>query len=81
MDLELGIAGWVLSGEILREESLTLLEFPEVCASHGVETVELCSRFFASQDARYLNELRNRLADQWTFGAEYRRGYGQYCRC
>ena len=47
MDLELGIAGWVLSGEILREESLTLLEFPEVCAAHGVETVELCSRFFA----------------------------------
>ena len=63
MDLEVGIAGWVLSGEILREKSLTLLEFPEVCASHGVETVELCSRFFESQDARYLNELRNRLAD------------------
>ena len=39
MDLEVGIAGWVLSGEILREKSLTLLAFPEVCAAHGVETV------------------------------------------
>ena len=63
MECELGIAGWLVSGEILREKSLTLLAFPAVCAAHGVKTVELCSRFFESQDARYLNELRNRLAD------------------
>ena len=63
MECELGIAGWVVSGEILREKSLTLLAFPAVCAAHGVKTVELCSRFFESQDARYLNELRRRLAD------------------
>lgn len=63
MDLELGIAGWILSGEILREKTLTLLEFPGVCAKHGVKTVELCSRFFESQDAKYLNELRVILAD------------------
>ena len=63
MELELGIAGWVLSGEILREKTLTLLEFPGVCASYGVKTVELCSAFFESQDARYLNELRGILED------------------
>ena len=61
MELEIGIAGWVLSGEILQEKTLTLLEFPAVCASYGVKTVELCSRFFESQDARYLNELRREL--------------------
>ena len=63
MELELGIAGWILSGEILKEKSLTLLEFPGVCAAHGVKTVELCSTFFESQDARYLNELRGILED------------------
>ena len=63
MEWELGIAGWVLSGEILREKTLTLLEFPGVCASYGVKTVELCSRFFASQDAAYLNDLRGKLED------------------
>jgi len=61
MDLDVGIAGWILSGEILREKTLKLLEFPAVCASYGVKTVELCSRFFESQDAKYLNELRGEL--------------------
>jgi len=63
MNIEIGIAGWVLSGEVLREKTLTLLEFPEVCASYGVKTVELCSAFFTSQDARYLNELHRNLED------------------
>jgi len=63
MDLEIGIAGWILSGEILREKTLTLLEFPKVCASYGVKTVELCSAFFAGQDTRYLNDLRRALED------------------
>ncbi len=63
MDLEIGIAGWILSGEILREKTLTLLEFPKVCASAGVKTVELCSAFFAGQDTRYLNDLRRALED------------------
>ena len=63
MNLELGIAGWILSKEILRDKTLTLLEFPEVCASYGVKTVELCSTFFASQEAKYLNELRGLLED------------------
>jgi len=63
MQLELGIAGWILSEEILRQKTLTLLEFPAVCASHGVKVVELCSLFFENQDAKYLNELRTRLED------------------
>lgn len=63
MGLEIGIAGWIVSGEILQEKTLTLLEFPALCASYGVKTVELCSRFFESQDARYLNELRQILED------------------
>ena len=63
MELEIGIAGWIVSGEILQDKTLTLLEFPAVCASYGVKTVELCSRFFANQDARYLNELRRILED------------------
>ncbi len=61
MTNELGIAGWFLSGEILREKTLTLLEFPAVCAGYGVKTVELCSTFFESQDAKYLNKLRDEL--------------------
>ncbi len=63
MAYEIGIAGWILSGEILREKTLTLLEFPAVCASYGVKTVELCSRFFENQDASYLNQLRRNLED------------------
>ena len=61
MDNEIGIAGWILSGEILREKTLTLLEFPEVCASYGVKTVELCSAFFENQSAGYLDQLRRNL--------------------
>ncbi len=64
MNLELGIAGWILSKEIIQDETLTLLEFPGVCASYGVSTVELCSRFFVSQDSKYLNELRGKLEEQ-----------------
>jgi sugar phosphate isomerase/epimerase len=64
MNCEMGIAGWFLSGEILREKTLTLLEFPAVCAGYGVTTVELCSRFFENQDAKYLNELRTELTTQ-----------------
>jgi len=63
MDWEIGIAGWIVSGEILKDKTLTLLEYPELCASHGVKTVELCSRFFESQDATYLNDLRRRCED------------------
>lgn len=63
MNNEIGIAGWILSGEILREKTLTLLEFPAVCASYGVKTIELCSAFFESQDASYVNKLHKNLED------------------
>jgi sugar phosphate isomerase/epimerase len=61
--MEIGIAGWALNGEILREKTLTLLEFPAVCRGFDVRTVELVSSFFVSQHAKYLNELRQALQD------------------
>ncbi len=64
MDNVIGFAGWIVSGDVLREKTLTLLEFPELCASHGVKMVELCSTFFESQDAQYLNQLRRELEDK-----------------
>ncbi|MBB16319.1 hypothetical protein CMK22_13685 [Candidatus Poribacteria bacterium] len=64
MQNEIGIAGWLYSHQILHEKTLTLLEFPATCASHGIKTVELCSAFFNSQEARYINDLRQALEDQ-----------------
>ncbi len=58
MQNEIGIAGWLYSRQILHDKTLTLLDFPSVCASHGIKTVEFCSAFFDSQKAQYLNELR-----------------------
>ena len=64
MQNEIGIAGWLYSSQILHEKTLTLLELPATCASHNIKTVELCSAFFDSQKAQYLNELRRALEDQ-----------------
>lgn len=64
MHNEIGIAGWLYSHQILHKKTLTLLEFPAICASHDIKTVELCSAFFDSQKARYLNDLRGALEDQ-----------------
>jgi len=64
MQNEIGIAGWLYSRQILHDKTLTLLDFPSVCASHGIKTVELCSPFFDSQKAQYLNELRRALEGQ-----------------
>ena len=63
MNWDIGIAGWIVKSEIVDEKTLTLLDYPALCASYGVKTVELCSRFFESQDAKYLNELRRRVED------------------
>jgi len=41
MQNEIGIAGWLYSRQILHDKTLTLLDFPSVCASHGIKTVEL----------------------------------------
>ena len=58
MENEIGIAGWLYKGHIRREKTLTLLQLPAECASHGVKVVELCSLFFESQEASYINKLR-----------------------
>ncbi len=60
--MEIGIAGWALNRSILREKTLTLLDFPALVRDEfGVDTVELVSTFFESQNARYLNQLRDAL--------------------
>ena len=63
MDSEIGIAGWLFSREILRDKSMTLLDMPSTCTSYGVKVVELCSKFFPSQETDYLNELRMALEE------------------
>ena len=55
---EIGIAGWLFNGSILRDKTMTLLELPAACKALGVETIELVSSFFVSQDTRYLDQLR-----------------------
>lgn len=60
---DFGIAGWLFNRSILRDRTMTLLELPGACAALGVETIELVSTFFASQDAKYLNQLRLAIAE------------------
>ena len=56
---EIGIAGWAFNRAILRDKSLTLLDFPKLARDdYGVQTIELVSTFFESQTAKYLNQLR-----------------------
>lgn len=58
-----GIAGWLYNEPILRTKTMTLLELPAVARGAGVSLLELCSVFFASQSAPYLNDLRVALDD------------------
>ncbi|MGN6032584.1 MAG: sugar phosphate isomerase/epimerase family protein [Thermomicrobiales bacterium] len=60
---EFGIAGWLYNEPILRTQTMTLLELPAVARGAGVSLLELCSVFFASQSAPYLNDLRIALDD------------------
>ncbi|HEX5418162.1 MAG TPA: sugar phosphate isomerase/epimerase family protein [Chloroflexota bacterium] len=60
---ELGVAGWLFHRSILNDKTMTLLELPAACKALGVGTVELVSTFFASQHAKYLNELRAAIAE------------------
>lgn len=60
---EFGIAGWFFHQPILREKTMELVELPAASKAAGVEVVELCSAFFPSQTAKYLNELRLAVAD------------------
>ena len=59
-----GIAGWLFHRSILFDKTMTQLEMPAACKALGVETIELVSSFFPSQDARYLNELRTAINAQ-----------------
>ena len=56
--MELGIAGWSLHQEILRDKTITLLDLPGVFAGFGVEVIELNSPFFESTSPEYLNKVR-----------------------
>lgn len=58
-----GIAGWLYQEPILRSGTMTLLELPATARGADVSVLELCSTFFASQSAPYLNDLRIALAD------------------
>lgn len=55
---DIGIATWLFHRSIRRDRTLTLLDLPGVCADLGVGTIELVSSFFASQEARYLQQVR-----------------------
>jgi sugar phosphate isomerase/epimerase len=55
---EMGIAGWLFHRSILHDQTMKQLDMPGVCKSLGVETIELVSSFFPSQDTKYLNQLR-----------------------
>jgi len=58
---EMGIAGWLFHRSILHDQTMKQLDMPGVCKSLGVETIELVSSFFPSQDTKYLNQLRAEL--------------------
>jgi sugar phosphate isomerase/epimerase len=61
--VEIGIAGWALNRSILRDKTMTLLDFPRLAGEEfGVGTIELVSTFFESQGAAYLNQLREEIA-------------------
>lgn len=55
---EFGIAGYLFHQPILRDKTMPLVDLPAACKEAGVEVIELCSGFFPSQTANYLNELR-----------------------
>jgi sugar phosphate isomerase/epimerase len=60
--VDIAIAGWAVHNSILRNRTLTLLEFPALARQeYGVGTIELVSEFFPSQTAGYLNRLRRAL--------------------
>lgn len=61
--MEIGIAGWALNRSILREKSITQLDFIRLAREqYKVDTIELVSTFFESQSAKYLNQLREEIA-------------------
>src|SRR4051794_3690275 len=61
---EMGIAGWLFHRSILNDQTMKQLEMPGICKSLGVETIELVSSFFPTQNTHYLNQLRAALQEQ-----------------
>ncbi|HEV7215567.1 MAG TPA: sugar phosphate isomerase/epimerase family protein [Chloroflexota bacterium] len=64
MSNEIGIAGWAFHRAIQQDKTMTLLDLPAVCRELGATTIELVSTFFESQQARYLNALRQAIETQ-----------------
>jgi sugar phosphate isomerase/epimerase len=60
--MEIGIAGWALNKTILKDRTMTQLEFPRLAREeYGVGVIELVSTYFESQSAKYLNQLREEI--------------------
>lgn len=55
---EFGIAGYLFHRPLLHDKTMTLLELPAAARAAGVNILELCSVFFESQSAEYLNRVR-----------------------
>ena len=70
---EIGVAGWLFHRSILNDKTMTLLQLPAACKELGVGTVELVSTFFESQNARYLNDLRQTKSGEFPPASEIRR--------
>lgn len=55
---EFGIAGYLYHRPILHDKTMTMLELPAATRATGTNILELCSLFFESQSAEYLNKVR-----------------------
>jgi len=60
---EFGIASWLFNRQILHDKTMTMLDLPAATKAAGLSVLELCSVFFAGQDAEYLNQVRQGAAD------------------
>lgn len=60
---EFGIAGYLYHQPILHDKTMTMLELPAATKATGTNILELCSVFFESQDAEYLNKVRTSAED------------------
>jgi sugar phosphate isomerase/epimerase len=59
MTMEIGIAGWAINRSIREHKTMTLMDLPKLARQEfNVDTIELVSTFFESQNAKYLNEVR-----------------------
>lgn len=59
-----GIAGFLYHRPILHDKTMTMLELPAATRATGTNVLELCSVFFESQSADYLNRVRRSAEDE-----------------